>query len=60
MCTGSLVIVLKDEELCCVHKPGGSPLPEEEILKCVEKSKERVPHIKNLIETALKELTTNS
>lgn len=55
LCSGIITIVLKDAELCCVHKPGGSPLTDEELLKCIEKAKERVPYIKGLIESVLEE-----
>lgn len=53
LCTGILTIVAKDDELCCVHKPGGSPLTEEALSDCIGKSKRRVPHIKDLIESAV-------
>ncbi|XP_072383158.1 exosome complex component RRP43-like [Diabrotica undecimpunctata] len=55
LCSGILTIVFKDEELCCVHKPGGSALNQEEIQQCIKESKERTPLIKNLIETAVKD-----
>lgn len=53
LCTGILTIVVKDDELCCVHKPGGSPFTEEALSECIEKSKGRVTHIKQLIESAV-------
>lgn len=56
LCVGIVTIVLNGEELCCVHKPGGSPLTEEELFDCIEKSKKRLPSIQNLIKTALNNL----
>lgn len=56
LCCGIVTIVLNGEELCCVHKPGGSPLTEEELFHVIEKSKKRLPSIENLIETALKNI----
>ncbi|XP_057670396.1 exosome complex component RRP43-like [Diorhabda carinulata] len=55
LCTGILTIVFNDNELCCIHKPGGSPLAHKELQHCIKESKERVPLIKNLINTALKD-----
>ncbi|XP_023029122.2 exosome complex component RRP43 [Leptinotarsa decemlineata] len=58
LCTGILTIVVKnDDELCCVHKPGGSPLPDEDLFKCIDVSVERVPLLKKLIETSIKNVT---
>ncbi|XP_018572080.1 exosome complex component RRP43-like [Anoplophora glabripennis] len=54
LCSGIVTIVLNGDKLCCVHKPGGSALTEEELFDCVEKSKKRLPSIENLIEAALK------
>ncbi|CAG9855645.1 unnamed protein product [Phyllotreta striolata] len=54
LCSGVFTIVLKDDELCCVHKPGGSPLAPEELVKCIDESKLRTPLISSLIATTLK------
>ncbi|KAJ8978305.1 hypothetical protein NQ317_008177 [Molorchus minor] len=54
-CTGIVTIVLKGDELCCVHKPGGSPITEDDLFDCIDKSKLRSPLIQNLIKTALKQ-----
>ncbi|CAH2000593.1 unnamed protein product [Acanthoscelides obtectus] len=56
LCTGIIVIVLKDDELCCVHKPGGSPLSSDELLGCIEKSKKKVPLMRDLLKTALQDV----
>ncbi|CAG9819763.1 unnamed protein product [Phaedon cochleariae] len=56
LCTGILTIVVKDSELCCIHKPGGSALSEEELLKCIDDSKERMILVKNLIEQTIKDV----
>ncbi|CAH1105303.1 unnamed protein product [Psylliodes chrysocephalus] len=53
LCSGILTVVFKDDELCCVHKPGGSPLTQEELSQCIEESKERTLFIKRLIDTAV-------
>ncbi|CAG9761878.1 unnamed protein product [Ceutorhynchus assimilis] len=55
LCTGVLTIVVSGDELCCVHKPGGSPLSEEELMDCIEKSKKRAKSIKKLIDKAVRE-----
>ncbi|KAJ8949834.1 hypothetical protein NQ318_000533 [Aromia moschata] len=56
LCTGIITIVLKGDDLCCIHKPGGSPLTEEELFEYIGKSKKRAPLINNLIEAALENI----
>lgn len=54
ICSSIINIVVKDERLSSVHKPGGSPISDDDLLDCIEKSKERAGHIHKLIEEALK------
>lgn len=56
LCNGVQHIIVKDEELCSVLKPGGSPLSDELLLKCISSSKERFAHVIQLIDTALKDI----
>lgn len=56
LCSGVLHIVVKDEELCTVLKPGGSPLTDELLSKCVSSAKEHSVHVKKLIKTALNDI----
>ncbi|EFA02571.1 exosome complex component RRP43 [Tribolium castaneum] len=54
--TSLVTIVVKEEELCFVHKPGGCVFTEEQLLKCVEESTKRATVIEEIIETAFKSL----
>ncbi|XP_050299565.1 exosome complex component RRP43-like [Anthonomus grandis grandis] len=57
LCTGTVsVAVLNDQELCSVHKPGGSPLSEQQVMDCIEKSKLRSRSVKKLIDAALRDM----
>lgn len=53
LCSGSVAIVVKNNELCSVHKPGGSPLLDEKLLKCINSSKVRAQLVDKLIHTAI-------
>ncbi|XP_030763649.1 exosome complex component RRP43-like [Sitophilus oryzae] len=55
LCTGTLTIVTCNDELCYVHKPGGSPLVDEQMSDCIEKCMNRSNSIKKLIKTAILE-----
>ncbi|XP_066252249.1 exosome complex component RRP43-like [Euwallacea similis] len=55
--SGTVTIVVKEDELCCVHKPGGTPLSEEDLLKLIEKSKKRGSSVRELINAAVKNTT---
>lgn len=56
LCTGTVTIVVNDnKELCCVHKPGGSVLSEDDLLDCIEKSEKRAVSVRQLINTAVKD-----
>lgn len=56
LCGGMLHIVLKDEELCSVLKPGGSPLNDEVLFDCITNAKLHARHVNTLIDTALKDI----
>lgn len=58
LCTGIITVVIKDDEICCVHKPGGTSLSDEDFFSCIEKSKSRVVPIKKLINTAVESLSS--
>lgn len=49
-------IIVKDDQVCSVHKPGGAAISDEDLLNCLEKSKERAKDISKLINKALKSL----
>lgn len=50
LCTGTVTIVLKDKnELCNVHKPGGTPLMQEQLMDCIEKCKKRSADRKSVV-----------
>ncbi|XP_060532147.1 exosome complex component RRP43-like isoform X2 [Cylas formicarius] len=53
LCSSKVTVVIKDGELCCVYKPGGSAISNIELLDCIDKSKRRVPTIKELLQTSL-------
>ncbi|XP_022920170.1 exosome complex component RRP43-like [Onthophagus taurus] len=53
--TGIITIVIKNEELCSVIKPGGSPISEEDMLSCVAKAIGRGTLITKLIDNAVQE-----
>lgn len=46
---------MKDDELCSVLKPGGSPINDDILLDCIKVSKDRGKLLNKLIETALEE-----
>lgn len=56
LCNGVLHIIVKNEELCSVLKPGGSPLTDELLLECISSSKEHFAHVKKLIDIALNDI----
>lgn len=60
LCTGTVTIVVNDKELCCVHKPGGSILSEDDLLECIEKSEKRAVSVRELIGTAVKDANKDS
>lgn len=56
LCSGTLHIVVKNDELCMVLKPGGSPLTDEVIKKCIDTAKEHSTHVKKLLDKALEDI----
>lgn len=54
--SAQITIVVQNNELCFVHKPGGTPIKDEELAKCIEISKKRGGIIENVIQEALKSL----
>lgn len=57
LCAGIVTIVVKDEEICSVLKPGGSPVSEEDLLTCISKSIERGNLIAKLVNNAIQDST---
>lgn len=53
LCTGIVSVVVTNNNLCLVHKPGGSPLSEKDLEYCINKTKNKVSLTKELINTAL-------
>lgn len=51
--SGTIHFVVTGEELCSVHKPGGSPLSDEQFVKCIQLSKEHSAYVVKLINTAI-------
>ncbi|CAH0560452.1 unnamed protein product [Brassicogethes aeneus] len=56
LCSGLVTIVLNADEVCCVHKPGGTALNEGQLFDCIQKSKKRSKYINELIVSAVKAL----
>ncbi|XP_044748617.1 exosome complex component RRP43-like [Coccinella septempunctata] len=54
----TLNIVIKDDQICSVHKPGGAPICDDDLLNCIEKSKERAKEICELIDKAMQTFKT--
>lgn len=53
LCAGIITVVVKDDELCSVLKPGGIPVPDDELSKCIKIAKNRASLLNKLVETAL-------
>ncbi|KAK9875851.1 hypothetical protein WA026_009638 [Henosepilachna vigintioctopunctata] len=51
-------VVLMEDKLCSVHKPGGTPISEQNLMECIEVSKQRTNTICELIDIALKKNKT--
>lgn len=52
-CLGRLTIVMDEEKICCIHKPGGVPISFELFLKSLAKSRKRTELVRSLINTAM-------
>lgn len=55
--SGLITIVVKEKELCSVHKPGGSPISEEKLYDCIQETIKRADLLNTLINTAISEQT---
>lgn len=51
--SGLITVVVKDDELCSILKPGGSPIPDDDLSTCIKIAKKRASLLNKLIETAL-------
>lgn len=56
LCLAKLTIVLNEDKICCIHKPGGIPISHDLFLKSLNKSKKRAALIRSLIDTAISSL----
>ncbi|KAG8221855.1 hypothetical protein J437_LFUL003231 [Ladona fulva] len=54
LASGTITVVVSEGKLCSVWKPGGSPLTESQMDGCVDRAKNRVSSVLDLINTALK------
>lgn len=48
-----LTIVLDEEAVCCIHKPGGIPVSQHLFIQSLAKSKRRADLVRSLINTAV-------
>jgi len=46
------VVVTDDDKIAAVHKPGGSPLPDDKLHECFKKAVTRGKEVRDLIQTA--------
>lgn len=46
------IVVMDDEKIAAVHKPGGSPLPDHKFQECYKKALTRGKEVRDLIQTA--------
>ncbi|KAG6797182.1 exosome complex component RRP43 [Apis mellifera caucasica] len=53
LCLGKLTIVMNEEKICCIHKPGGIPISQDIFLKSLIKSKKRAELVRSLIDSAI-------
>ncbi|KAF5302008.1 hypothetical protein FQR65_LT08673 [Abscondita terminalis] len=53
--SGLITIVVKDKELCSVHKPGGNSINEEKLLDCIQETIKHADLLDALINTAITE-----
>lgn len=54
VCAGLITIVTKNNELCSVHKPGGSTITANQLYDCIEVSQKRSKKIESVIESEIK------
>jgi len=53
--SGLITIVVKNGELCSVHKPGGNPISEEKLMGCIQETIKHAKLLTTLINTAVTE-----
>ncbi|XP_076635398.1 exosome complex component RRP43 [Colletes latitarsis] len=53
LCLGKLTIVMDEEKICCIHKPGGIPISHNLFSKSLAKSKKRAELVRSLIIAAI-------
>lgn len=53
LCLGRLTIVMNEEKICCIHKPGGIPISQDLFSKSLSKCKKRAELIRSLIDAAI-------
>lgn len=49
LATGMLTVVTTESKLCMVHKPGGSPMKDEQLKKCFNRAFKRTNEVQKLI-----------
>lgn len=47
-----ITIVVKDDNLCSVHKPGGTPVSEEKLYECIQETIKHAELLRTLVDTA--------
>ncbi|KAF5296261.1 hypothetical protein FQA39_LY12598 [Lamprigera yunnana] len=53
--SGLITVVVKDKELCSIHKPGGSPISEEKLFDCIQETIKHADLLITLVNTAISE-----
>lgn len=53
LCTGIVTVVIAENEVCTILKPGGTPLKEEQLLQCIKQSMEQSRLLEGLIEASV-------
>ena len=53
-----MTVVVVEDVLCSVHKPGGSPLTEAQLQECISGATNRAEYINKLVNTAVESLGT--
>jgi exosome complex component RRP43 len=56
--SGVMTVVVQGDQLCSVHKPGGSPLTESQLQECINGAMRRAEHINRLVNMTLESLGT--
>jgi exosome complex RNA-binding protein Rrp42 (RNase PH superfamily) len=53
-----MTIVVQGDQLCSVHKPGGSSLTESQLQECISGAMKRAEYINRLVNMALESIGT--